>query len=82
VKIKIPPGTQTGHLFRMKGKGMPSLRGSSLGDLVIEVIVETPVKLNARQKELLQELDTAKSETHPISSSFFSKIKDLFGISE
>lgn len=79
--LKIPEGTQTGHQFRLKGKGMPSLRGHSFGDLLVEVVVETPVKLSPRQKELLQELENSEQATdnHPIRKGFLAKIKDFFG---
>ncbi|MDR1208238.1 MAG: molecular chaperone DnaJ [Holosporales bacterium] len=76
ISIKIPAGTQTGHQFCIKGKGMPSLRGNSCGDLFVEVIVETPVKLTKRQKEILQELDS--EESTPMSSGFFAKVKEFF----
>lgn len=81
VTIKIPEGTQTGHQFRVKGKGMPGLRGNSYGDLLVEVVVETPIKLTKRQKEIFQELEECSqtSDNHPMSSGFFSKIKEFFG---
>lgn len=84
VALKIPAGTQTGHQFRVKGKGMPSIRGSTCGDLLVEVVVETPVKLSKRQKELLQEFDEsgAGQENHPMSSGFFSRIKEFFADSK
>ncbi|MDR0631158.1 MAG: molecular chaperone DnaJ [Holosporales bacterium] len=76
LQIKIPAGTQTGHKFCIKGKGMPSLRGNSFGDLFVEVVVETPVKLTKRQKDILQELDS--EESTPMSSGFFAKVKEFF----
>ncbi len=79
-RIPIPEGTQSGRQFRLRGKGMPSLRGAGFGDLYIETVVETPVSLTKRQKELLREFDEGASEkTSPESSSFFARIKDLFG---
>lgn len=57
VNLKIPAETQTGKLFRMRGKGVKSVRGGSQGDLLCRVVVETPVKLNEKQKQLLKELD-------------------------
>lgn len=57
VKLKVPAETQTGRLFRIHGKGVKSVRGSIQGDLLCRVVVETPVKLNERQKQLLQELE-------------------------
>ena len=56
VKLKIPEGTQTGKLFRLRGKGVTPVRGGGVGDLICRVVVETPVKLNKRQRELLEEL--------------------------
>ncbi|MDR1908011.1 MAG: molecular chaperone DnaJ, partial [Holosporales bacterium] len=78
IPIKIPAGTQTGHKFCIKGKGMPGLRGNSYGDLFVEVVVETPVKLTKRQKEILQELEEGTSENTPMSSGFFAKVKEFF----
>lgn len=84
-KVKIPPGTQTGQKFRLKGKGMSILRSDSRGDMFIEVFVETPVNLNKKQTALLEELDsalegTAKSSSKhsPESSGFFSKMKEFW----
>ncbi len=56
VNLKIPPETQTGKLFRMRGKGVKPVRGGGVGDLLCRVVVETPVKLNSKQKDLLREL--------------------------
>jgi molecular chaperone DnaJ len=53
--VKIPPGTQSGDLIRLRGEGVPSLRGSGRGDLLIDIQVKTPVNLNKRQKEILRE---------------------------
>ncbi|SDH86807.1 molecular chaperone DnaJ [Roseospirillum parvum] len=83
-KVTIPEGTQTGHQFRLKGKGMSVLRSTSRGDMFIEAAVETPVKLNRRQKELLQEFagHGKDGDDHhgnsPESSSFFKKVKELW----
>lgn len=84
VALKIPEGTQTGHQFRIKGKGMPSLRGSSYGDLLVEVVVETPVKLSPQQKDLLQKLESEESavDNHPLRKGFLAKIKEFFGESK
>lgn len=79
VKVTIPEGTQSGHQFRLKGKGMPVLRSSYHGDMYIHVQVETPVKLTKKQKEMLKEFDGADGEGHsPESEGFFKKIKDFF----
>jgi molecular chaperone DnaJ len=78
-KVKIPEGTQTGKQFRLKGKGMPVMRAHQTGDMYIQVLVETPQNLTRRQKELLEEFETASSgETHPDSTGFFAKVKDFF----
>ena len=76
LQVKIPDGTQTGHKVRIKGRGMPSLRGRQRGDLLVELFVETPTRLTARQKELMRELADCCGETHhPRSSGFFDKAK-------
>jgi molecular chaperone DnaJ len=79
-KVSIPDGTQTGRQFRLRGKGMTGVRGSGRGDMIIETLVETPVGLTARQKELLKEFEEAGgSMTHnPESEGFFTKVKDLW----
>ncbi|HEY7385408.1 MAG TPA: molecular chaperone DnaJ [Beijerinckiaceae bacterium] len=78
-KVKIPEGTQSGKQFRLRGKGMPVLRARDLGDLYIQVVVETPQKLTKRQRELLTEFERASSdETHPESSGFFSRMREFF----
>jgi molecular chaperone DnaJ len=78
--LKIPAGAQTGDRLRVKGKGMPVLRGSSHGDLLVDVVVETPVKLTKKQKDLLLEFETAgqSEDNSPKSSSFFCRLKDFF----
>ena len=77
--IKIPPGTQTHKVFRLKGKGMPSLRGYGKGDLHARVIVEVPTNLNAKQKMILEEFArTSGEDVNPMSKSFMDKIKDAF----
>ena len=80
VKIKIPEGTQTGKLFRLKGRGVKKIRSSSFGDLMCRVIIETPQRLNKNQKDLLRELDkTLKEKKHnPLSSEWFDKVKSFF----
>ncbi|WP_241630240.1 molecular chaperone DnaJ [Rosenbergiella nectarea] len=83
VKLKIPAETQTGKLFRMRGKGVKSVRGGAVGDLLCRVVVETPVKLNEKQKQLLQELGEslggpAGDANSPRSKSFFDGVKKFF----
>ena len=79
VKVTIPEGTQTGHQFRLRGKGMSVLRSGAKGDMYIEVQVETPVNLNKKQKELLREFDTTQGQdTSPQSEGFFAKVKEFW----
>ncbi len=82
VKLKIPMETQTGKLFRLRGKGVAPVRGGSTGDLLCRVVVETPVNLNKRQKELLKELQESFDETDnqqsPRKSSWFEGVKNFF----
>ncbi|URJ30241.1 molecular chaperone DnaJ [Blochmannia endosymbiont of Camponotus sp.] len=84
VKLKIPPETQTGKLFRMRGKGVKSVRSSgSNGDLLCRVVVETPVRLNNTQKQLLQDLSDSfdgpnGNRNSPRSKSFFDGVKKFF----
>ena len=74
--VKVPEGSQTGRTIRIKGRGMPSLRSRERGDLVVELFVETPTRLTARQKELLREFDGICSEQqHPKGASFLGKAK-------
>jgi molecular chaperone DnaJ len=78
-KVKVPEGTQSGKQFRLKAKGMPVLRSRDVGDLYIQVVVETPQKLTKRQRELLMEFDGACSkENHPESAGFFSRVREFF----
>ena len=80
VKVTIPEGTQTGHQFRLRGKGMSVLRSSARGDMYIEVHAETPVNLNKKQKELLREFDKTEGgqKTSPQTESFFTKVKEFW----
>ncbi|HEY8615306.1 molecular chaperone DnaJ [Phenylobacterium sp.] len=74
--VKVPEGAQTGRTVRVKGRGMPSLRSRERGDLVVELFVETPTRLTARQKELLREFAGSCSEQqHPKQASFLGKAK-------
>ena len=78
--LKIPDGTQPGTTFRIRNKGVPVLNGHGKGDLYVEVRVQIPTKLNKRQKELLQELETtAKVDNQPLVRSLLGKVKDMFG---
>ena len=78
-RVTIPAGTQNGQQFRLKGKGMSVLRSPSRGDMFIEVAVETPVNLSAKQKTLLKEFEGGvTSKNNPQSSGFFDKVKELW----
>jgi molecular chaperone DnaJ len=80
-KVKIPPGTQTGDQFRLRGKGFSVLRSAQKGDMFIQVAVETPQHLSPRQRELLEEFETeaGKNTKHsPDHEGFFAKVRDFF----
>ncbi|MBP2236045.1 molecular chaperone DnaJ [Sinorhizobium kostiense] len=78
-RVTVPEGTQAGKQFRLKGKGMPVLRSNQMGDLYIQIQIETPQKLTKRQRELLQEFEEISSkENNPQSTGFFSRMKDFF----
>jgi molecular chaperone DnaJ len=78
-EIKIPAGTQTGKQLRQRGAGMPVLTGRGHGDMVIQIEVETPTRLSAKQKELLEEFrKTETGEESPASSGFFAKLKTMW----
>jgi len=77
-RVKVPAGVQSGKQLRLRGKGMPALRGGGSGDLYIELAVETPVNLTSRQKELLKEFENLSTENNPASSDFFSKVKSFW----
>jgi molecular chaperone DnaJ len=79
-KLKIPEGTQSGTVFKIRHRGVPVLNGRGKGDLYIEVKVHTPARLNKRQRELLQEFGgTEGVENKPERSTILSKVKDIFG---
>ncbi len=82
VTLKIPGETQTGRMFRMRGKGVKPVRGGPVGDLICRVSVETPVRLTRRQKELLQEfageMDQGGSQHNPQAHSWLDGVKKFF----
>lgn len=79
IKVKVPEGAQTGRTIRLRGKGMPALRGREKGDLVVEFYIETPTNLTAKQKALLKELgDSCSEDQHPRNASFFGKAKKFW----
>ena len=79
MSVKVPEGAQTGSIVRLKGRGMPSLRSRDRGDLMVELMVETPTKLTARQKELVRELaGICGEQQHPRTRGFFTKAKHFW----
>lgn len=82
-RVKVPAGSQSGRQMRLRGKGMPPLRhgpggAGEPGDMLIELVVETPVNLTARQRELLREFEAEKANNSPQSDSFFDKVKGFW----
>jgi molecular chaperone DnaJ len=81
VKLKVPAETQSGKIFRLRGKGVTQVRGSGVGDLLCKVIVETPVKLTEEQRKLLEELKNSldsNSKHSPRGKSWFDGVKSFF----
>ncbi len=82
VKLRVPPETQTGKLFRLRGKGVKPVRGGTVGDLLCRVVVETPVNLTKKQKDLLTEFQASLSESNqkhsPRKTSWFEGVKSFF----
>ncbi len=79
VSMKIPEGTQSGRIFRLRGKGIPALQGYGRGDQMVIVRVETPTNLNKQQKELLEEFARISGEdVNPMGKNFFAKVMDMF----
>lgn len=77
-RVKVPAGVQTGKQLRLRGKGMPALRGGNFGDLYIELAVETPVNLTARQKDLLKEFEAESVNNSPETQDFFGRVKSFW----
>ena len=79
--MKVPAGTQPGMVFRLRNKGIPSLRGGGRGDQLVRVRVEVPKKLNEEQQQLLEKFAAVSTngDSLPDNKSFFDKVKDLFG---
>jgi molecular chaperone DnaJ len=79
VTVRIPEGTQTGRVLRLKGKGLPSLRSQSRGDQLIQIFVETPTKLTRRQREILEHFsEEGGVEVSPVTKSFLEKLRELW----
>jgi len=77
-KVRVPAGVQSGKQLRLRGKGMPALRGSGMGDLYIELEAETPTNLTSRQKELLREFEAESKDNNPAGHDFFSRVKNFW----
>jgi len=78
VRVSVPSGTQSGHRFRLRGKGMPVINSSNKGDLYVDVYTETPVSLNKEQRKILEELQAMEtSNNQPESEEFISKVKKV-----
>lgn len=80
VVMTVPAGTQSGKILRLRKKGFPSIRGGARGDQLVSLVVETPVKLNDRQRELFEQLAAEDGEeVHPEKQGFFERMKKVFG---
>ena len=76
VRVSVPAGTQSGHRFRLRGKGMPVINNSNKGDLYVDVYTETPVSLNKRQRKILEDFQSMEtSNNQPESENFIKKVK-------
>jgi molecular chaperone DnaJ len=82
VKLKVPAETQSGKLFRLRGKGVAPVRGGAPGDLLCKVVIETPVKLSSEQKELLRKfqesLESGGNRHNPRKNNWFEGVKRFF----
>jgi len=79
MSLKVPEGTQSGKVFRLRDKGIPVLQGYGRGDQLVILKVETPVNLNKKQREMLEEFAKISGEdVHPMKKNFFDKVVDLF----
>jgi molecular chaperone DnaJ len=79
VSLRIPEGTQTGKVLRLRGKGLPSIRSSARGDQLLHIFVEVPTRLSKRQRELLEEFaEESGDEVSPVTRGFLEKLRDLF----
>ena len=77
-RVRIPAGSQSGRQMRLKGKGMPAIKTIQKGDMFIEMAVETPVNLTAKQKELLQEFEELSEDNNPETNSFFYSVRTFW----
>jgi molecular chaperone DnaJ len=77
--VKIPAGTQTGQIFKLRGKGVVNIEGRGRGDLLARVVVEVPTRLNAEQRRKLEEFSALVGEENtPLHKSFFERAKNFF----
>jgi molecular chaperone DnaJ len=82
-ELRVPAGTQSGDVFRVRGRGMPDPRGGSAGDLHVQTYIEVPKKLSSRQDKLLRELaEVEKNEVSPHRKSFLERLREYFAPSE
>ncbi len=77
-RVKIPEGAQNNKQLRLRGKGMPAIRGGTKGDLYIEIIVETPVNLNSEQIDLLKKFEKSCENNSPANQDFFGRVKKFW----
>jgi molecular chaperone DnaJ len=78
-QVKIPAGTQSGQMFKLRGKGLTNVNGRARGDLLARVIVEVPTRLNAEQRQKLEEFaNSCGEENTPMRKSFFDRAKEFF----
>jgi molecular chaperone DnaJ len=78
VKLRVPEGTQSGKVLRLRGKGLPSLGSATRGDQLVRIFVEVPTKLSDRQRELLQQFaEESGIEASPVTKGFMDKLRDL-----
>jgi len=79
VKMRVPAGTQSGKVFRLRGKGIPMLGGYGKGDQLVKLVVEVPEKISRKQKKLISELAAEMGEdVHPQQKGFLDKLRELF----
>ncbi|HEX3727586.1 MAG TPA: DnaJ C-terminal domain-containing protein, partial [Pirellulales bacterium] len=79
-ELRIPAGTQTGEVFKLRGRGMPSPRKREVGDLLVQINIDVPKTLGKRQEELLRELaEHEHADVSPHRKSFFEKVREFFG---
>jgi len=79
VKLKVPAGTQSGRVMRLRGKGLPTVWNNAPGDQLVHIFVETPTKLTDRQRELLEAFaEESDTDVSPVTKGFLDKLRDLF----